>query len=286
MRLFAAILLLTLLAGSAWAEINVEMREGVAYGPDPAEVMDVCVPPSAPRPHPGLVLIHGGGWHGGRRLGMSGWCREFARRGIVTINIDYRLAGKPGGEWPAQLEDVQLAVRWLRANAAELGLDPARICAAGDSAGGHLAVFLAVLRHTMPGDRAGVLPGVSSAVACAADNFGPVDFTVPSRFLNALPLLAGSPDPGRQAAVGRDASPLPLVSPMTAPIMIAQGDADDDVAPSQSDLLRAALARAHVRTIYLSYPGKHQFKGLSGEETQAIMNLEAAFIRSAPATAP
>jgi len=230
-----------------------------------------------------VVMMHGGGWSGGTRKSLLGYCRDFARGGLVAANIDYRLAGTPGGAWPAQLQDAQLAVRWLRVHAAEFGADPGRICAWGSSAGGHLAVFLAVLQRTVPGDRADVLGVASSAVACAVDNFGPVDLTVPAPFRNALPRLAGTNDRARTEALARDASPLFLVSPATAPIMIAQGDDDVDVPPAQSAALRDALREAHVPQLYLAFPGGHSFKGLPKAQIAAIVHLEAAFIASAPA---
>jgi len=258
---------------------DAAIRADLAYGLDPAEMLDVCLPPVAGAARPGIVLIHGGGWSGGSRKSMLGYCRELAGRGLVAINIDYRLTSSLGGAWPAQLQDAQLAVRWLRAHAGELGIDPRRICASGNSAGGHLAVYLAVLQRTVPGDRATQLSAVASTVACAVDNFGPVDLTAASPFRNAVVHLAGNND---QGAVARNASPLFLVDAATAPIMIVQGDDDIEMPPAQSAALRDALRRAHVPQLFLAFPGGHEFKSLAPAERQEILQLEAAFIESAP----
>jgi acetyl esterase/lipase len=202
------LLLLLSFAGRAWAQAQgVEVRANLAYGPDPAEMLDLCLPQEPGATRAEVVMMHGGGWNGGARKSLLGYCRDFARGGLVVANIDYRLAGTPGGAWPAQLQDTQLAVRWLRIHAAEFGADPGRICAWGSSAGGHLAVFLAMLQRTAPGDRAIALGTVSSAVACAVDNFGPVDFTVPSPFRKALPHLAESNDGARIETLAQDISP-------------------------------------------------------------------------------
>lgn len=272
----------------------IEERHGVAYGPGPDEVADLCLPAGeAPSPvqagvpsarRPALLLIHGGGWQGGRRTDLLPYCQYFAHSGIAAMTIDYRLAGKDGrNPWPAQLQDSQLALRWLRAHAAEVGADPARICAWGDSAGGHLVVFLAVLREIAPGDRAGDLAEVPPLLSCAIDNFGPVDFTGTSPMRGYLRPLSGGGDRAAQERLARPLSPLFLVGRRTAPIMIVQGDADTDVPPAQSEALRDALRRAGVPMAYESYHGAHEFQGLPRPDREALFRRMVQFIMDAPA---
>lgn len=101
------------------------------------------VPPSERRP--AIVWIHGGAWIGGNPDGFMPHARYFASRGLVGVNLTYRLA-RPGETTLADcIADVRSALRYLRAHASTLGLDPARIAVAGDSAGGHLAAALATL---------------------------------------------------------------------------------------------------------------------------------------------
>ncbi len=88
---------------------------------------------------PAIVLIHGGGWSGGTRDLLAPHARWFAGKGLVAVNISYRLTAAPGVRLPDCVADAQAAVAWVRAHAADWGIDPARIAVAGESAGGHLA---------------------------------------------------------------------------------------------------------------------------------------------------
>src|SRR5579885_1270122 len=125
------------------ASYQVELRQNVAYGPLDGETLDLCLPEGATDPRPGVVLVHGGGWVNGDKSEFAYQCSLLASEGFVAAAVNYRLA--PAHIWPAQLVDVQLAVRYLRANANDLQLDSKRLCSWGASSGAHLAVFLGVL---------------------------------------------------------------------------------------------------------------------------------------------
>jgi acetyl esterase/lipase len=112
---------------------------------------------------PGVVFIHGGGFIEGFPEMMIAYAASLAERGYVTASIDYRLAGE--APWPAALEDSKCAVRWMRANAGSIGLDPDRLAVAGGSAGGHLAAMVASTPGEFEGD--GGQPDVSSSVVTA-----------------------------------------------------------------------------------------------------------------------
>ena len=117
---------------------------------------------------------HGGGWSGGTRTTGPDFRRYFARDGFAMASIEYRLT--PSITFPANVEDVRTAVRWLKANAAAHALDPDRICLWGTSAGGHLAAVAGLApRRTFEGtDNL----SVSSAVTCVLDGYGPTRFDV------------------------------------------------------------------------------------------------------------
>ncbi len=104
-------------------------------------------PPSGER-WPAVLVIHGGGWKSGDRKQVESLAERVAKRGYVAVNITYRLV--PDALFPAPVEDVQQAVRWLRANAERYQVDPTRIGAWGYSAGAHLAALVGGLS---PGDR-------------------------------------------------------------------------------------------------------------------------------------
>ena len=151
----------------------------VVYGEVAGEelLLDDWRPPPRELPRPAMVVIHGGGWTEGfgDRTDFVLPSFELAKAGYVVFNIAYRLL--PEHPWPAQLDDVQRAVRWIRANAATYGVDPQRIGSYGHSSGGHLAAFLGVRDTRDNSDPA--LAAFSSRVACVVDLAGDVDLTIP-----------------------------------------------------------------------------------------------------------
>ncbi len=101
--------------------------------------------PAAPKKAPAIVFFFGGGWTGGTPQQFEMQCRELARRGMVAITADYRVKSRHGVMPTHCLADARSALRWVRANATALGVDPQRIAAAGGSAGGHLAASTAFI---------------------------------------------------------------------------------------------------------------------------------------------
>lgn len=122
---------------------------------------------------PVIVFLHGGGWTGGTRTTGPDFKRFFAQDGFAMVSIEYRLA--PSITFPANVEDVKTAVRWLRANADRLTLDANRIGLWGTSAGGHLAAVAALSPKGMFEGQGHL--DQSSAVQCVLDAYGPSLFT-------------------------------------------------------------------------------------------------------------
>jgi len=142
--------------------------------------------PATGGPHPAVLVIHGGGWDAGSREMERPFAKRLAAAGFVAVPVSYRLG--EAGRFPAALHDLKSAVRWLRAHAAEHGIDPARIAAVGGSAGGPLAALLgasnnvAALEGPVSEGRANP-PGEplpSSAVQAVVDIDGLADFTDPA----------------------------------------------------------------------------------------------------------
>jgi len=96
--------------------------------------------PRGEGPHPGVLVVHGGAWHMGTRAQLSGVAQTLAQNGFTAVAISYRLA--PAHKFPAQIEDCQEAVRWMRNNAERLKIDPERIAGFGYSAGAQLVALL------------------------------------------------------------------------------------------------------------------------------------------------
>lgn len=286
LRVFVAAFLCLALLGASDARAQnppqADVRPNIAYGPDPAEQLDLCLPAGAPAgKRPAVVMLHGGYWTVGDKSAHASFCQMAAGQGIVAATINYRLAnGSPHNRWPAQLVDAQLAVRWLRAHAVELGVDPARICALGDSAGGHLALMLGVFDRTAPGDYARELPGVSSAVACVVDDFGPSDLTTDTLWPPDEQLF-GSKDRQQVKDQERAASPIYLVGPRTAPVMIVHGKDDKSVNIAQSLQLLDRLKQDHIPVRMTQFDGGHEFAGLQMPQIIALYQAQLDFIKSA-----
>ena len=102
---------------------------------------DLFLPPENDPKKPAIVVIHGGGWMEGDKTQLRGYGILLSRMGFVCLCASYRLSQE--AKWPSHIEDVKCAIRYLKANAEELGIDPDRIGVTGNSAGGHLALMCA-----------------------------------------------------------------------------------------------------------------------------------------------
>src|SRR3954469_10716803 len=102
---------------------------------------DVFRPPGDVANAPAVLLVHGGGWRSGDRSQLRGYGILLGREGYVCVASEYRLVQE--SPWPAQIEDVKTAIRWMRENAKQLGIDPSKIAVEGNSAGAHLALMAA-----------------------------------------------------------------------------------------------------------------------------------------------
>jgi acetyl esterase/lipase len=207
-------------------------------------------------------------------------CMGLASQGFVVASINYRLAH--ADPWPAQVEDAQLAVRWLRTHKDELHIDERRLCSVGLSSGAYLAVFLGALTSALPGDRASDLSDQSSQTSCVADFYGPVDLAA---WYSASPEsqpeirdLLRQATPQSDPALYRAASPLYAISTTSAPMVIVQGTNDTTVPETQSRALEQALRQHQIAVQFISYPGEHVFAGLTPDQARAILRQVVEFI--------
>lgn len=224
---------------------GVVIEKDVAYLPgDRAEKADLYLPSKRGKDvrSPAVVIIHGGGWTSGDK----GEQREFnigtnlALHGYVGLSINYVLSSPGQPTWPRNLYDCKRAVRWLRKNAARLQIDPDRIGVLGGSAGGHLAVMVAVTGPADGFDPAEPDGDVSCRVRCAIDLYGPV----------ALMRYRDTPMLGKTRAEAPDlyraATPATYLDKNDPPILILHGTADKSVDVAQSQALADALGKAGV----------------------------------------
>jgi acetyl esterase/lipase len=246
--------------------------------------------PSSPSsfPVPVVLEVHGGGWVRGQRftsLAQSLPATLLSQRGIAVASIDYRLA--PANPWPDQIVDVKCAVRYLRADAAALGLDPRRMGAWGSSAGGQLVALLGTTGGLPLWDQ-GPDATTSSTVQAVADQFGPSDLTTsfPRWTTGIIHRVFGTP-PGADTTLD-DASPVDHVGPGDPPFLIQQGTADHIVPASQSLLLADRLRAAGVPVQLTLVTGGNHGLGAAGESPDATrLDVELAdfFVRTLAAAA-
>lgn len=225
----------------------------------------ISAPATLRRPVPLAVYIHGGSWIGGDQDTGGFIISEIGpalnSAGFEVANVNYRLG--PDARWPAQIEDVKCAIRYLRAYAKDLDFDPERIGVWGHSAGGHLAALLGTAGPSAGWDSGAYLT-YSSAVEAVADLSGPANLATMSTEgasgavkANFISLLGPLPPEQLQAEL-QAASPVTYVSPEDPPFLIIHGEIDTIVHPSQSEELAAALkANGVPATLVIVKGGGH-----------------------------
>jgi acetyl esterase/lipase len=234
--------------------------------------MDIVRPKAGPsEKRPAVLLVHGGGFRRGNRQSYLPMAIRLAERGYVAATASYRLA--PRNQFPAAVEDVKAAVRFLRANANKYGIDTDRIGAMGGSAGGHLVLFLGLTPNVAELEGAGPNREFSSRVQCVVNYYGPTDFTQSyDKSVDAaevLPLFLGGDLAHNRPAHVR-ASPLNWVTPQAAPTLSIHGTDDTYVAYEHSLWLTERLVAAGVRAELETIPGAgHGFKGADAERADA-----------------
>jgi acetyl esterase/lipase len=222
-------------------------------------VLDLHVPDRVGgQPVPVVVYVHGGGFVGGTRT-MGPWAFLLAA-GYAVACVDYRLSGE--ARFPLPAHDVAAAVRWVRANAGDYGLDADRLAGFGTSAGGYLInlVGLASDHPDLVGEL-GPTPAVSCRLAAVIDHFAPVDFlrlqddalepsddpqASLSHFLGFVP--------AERPAEAERASLCSYATAASPPFLIAHGDTDGIVGTGQSRRLHEALTKAGGRAELVIVP--------------------------------
>ena len=222
-----------------------------------AEALRMHVVYPAPDPaspgYPALIWVCGGGWECCDPANRLHDLSYFAERGYVVCLIEYRVTGI--APFPAQIQDVKTAIRFVRAHAARFRVDPNRIALMGDSAGGHL-VTLAGLTPGKPEFTGEQWAGASEAVQAVVNWYGVTDFAGMLAAYGASDASAMRPTeclvklfhgwPQDDPALVRLATPLAYVTPKAPPFLILHGDRDATVPYAQSESLYAALEAAGV----------------------------------------
>ena len=236
-------------------------------------LLDVIKPKAAAEgKRPVIVWIHGGGWQNGNKNSglarLGGWV---AQGDYVGISVGYRLSGV--ATWPAQIHDCKAAIRWVRANAERLGIDPEKIGVWGSSAGGHLVALLGTSGDVKELEGSNGTPGVSSRVACVVDYCGPSDFLLFARsgFSATNPSgpvskLLGGPV-GEKEEAAKEASPATYVTKDDPPFLVVHGTDDRTVPFPQGETFYEKLKAAGVDATFVKLDGGSH--GIGGPEITA-----------------
>lgn len=227
---------------------ELEIRNDVVYGTGAGEALklDLAMPRDLDQPVPAIVVIHGGGWMQGKRQDMTSIMKRAAEHGYVAATISYRLA--PKHRFPAQIEDVKCAVRYLRANADELKIDPERIGALGSSAGAHLSLMLGTLDSSDGMEGEGGHPDESSKVQAVVSFVGPVNLVRTSYTKDQRTTLENffGGNPLNKQADCRRASPLSYINKGDPPMLLFFGTKDTLVSADQAYQISEAMTEAGV----------------------------------------
>ena len=249
---------------------NIDITRDIEYGKagERSLKLDIYKPKNpAADSLPAIVWIHGGGWRNGDKSSGQGRLAEFVSSGnYVGVSVGYRLSGE--AVWPAQIHDCKAAIRWIRANAKEQGIDPERIGLWGSSAGGHLVSLLGTSSDIEELDGNNGTPGVSSRVACVVDFCGPAEMTIFKH--QAATMLFGSEE--NKMAHGKIASPAAHASKDDPPILIVHGTDDRTVPIEQAELFHGKLKDVGVDVTFIKMEGGGH--GIGGPE---ITNRVKAF---------
>ena len=299
----------------SFADIHIVFPGGVVGYPDITYAtlpgyrplkLDLFVPPASfgtRGPRPLVIYVHGGGWMAGgprRSAAYQDWPKvlaSLAAHGYVVATVGYRFSRE--APFPAAIQDVKSAIRWLRANAAKYNIDPKRAAIWGQSAGGHLAALAGVscgVAALEPGSRivpaAGNVETVASTAA-GADQvsdcvqavvgwFGTYDFST-LRPQAGASLSPDSPDRlflgcGTQACTKeqqRFASPITYLDRTDPPMLLMHGSVDATVPVGQTEVFAKAAQAAGVRVREIIEPGiNHSWIGPNAEATRKT-SLEA-----------
>jgi len=259
---------------------EVKIIKDVAFlGADRTEKLDVYLPPDKfVRPLPALIWIHGGAWvhgdKGGEREKNIG--ENLAKNGYVVVSINYKLGKNSPGvpsdppvsqdpppsapltvaspqadiPWPQNIADCKSALRYIRKEAAQYGIDPNRIAVGGGSAGGHLCLVLGLSGNSPEMNKLGLYPEQNSKVSCIIDFYGATEFVIPRR----IDIVSGA-TPEETAKNIKAATPATYLAKDSPPVLVVHGDADQTVSIESSKRLVDAMEKMGIPHQFIIVPG-------------------------------
>lgn len=268
---------------------GVKMLGDISYVPngDDAQKLDLYLPEKpADRPLPLIVHIHGGGWMGGNKFPCP--VVAMVGKGYAVASVEYRFSQK--AKFPAQIQDCQAAIRWLRANAKQHNIDPDHVGVVGGSAGGHLSALVGTAGGKKAFAPIGGNEEQSDRVQAVCDIFGPTNFSTvmqqaadDKNIRNIFKFNSPSDPYSQLIGVSLEGnrektdavSPVHYVSQDNPPMLILHGTHDALVPYAQSEEFAAALKAKGVEVWLQTLPGSGHGGGGFGKP--AIVNLMQVF---------
>jgi acetyl esterase/lipase len=243
------------------------ITKDVVYGDDQKQKMDIYLPLVKMDKTPAIILIHGGSWIGGDKLNMNHWLKPLQNElsGYAIFNINYRLVSRENlaNQWPAQINDVDKAIAFIKDKANDYHINIKQLVVIGESAGAQLALV------------EGFNHNADHAVKVVVDLFGPADMADLYKAHQQLAILMNG-TPTVIPAIYADASVVHVDTKSPATI-IFHGTADPIVPIRESDSLSVKLKNASVPSSYIKYPGKGH--GWRGNEILDTYSKAIAFIK-------
>ena len=247
-------------------------------------VLDLYLPQKKEKPLPLVVWIHGGAWRSGSKDGAGSRLGPLLSKGYAGASIGYRLSGE--AIFPAAIADCKGAIRYLRANAEKLGVDPDRIGVWGSSAGGHLVSLLGTSGDVDTWNLHRDHVQVSARVQAVCNWFGPSDFLRMDDFPGRMKhnasnspeslFIGGAIQENKQKV--RLANPVTYATSDDPPFLHMHGDNDQVVPYNQSELLHAALKEKGVKTeLYRVRNGGHGFGGATQDSREQLSDRVVKF---------
>jgi acetyl esterase/lipase len=234
--------------GSAGGSASIEKNIVFGKGGNTDLRLDIYRPSAGTEKRMATIHIHGGGFTAGSKDTLADRVAPLVALGYVAIPVQYRLAGE--AKWPAQIEDVKAAIRWTRANAKSLGVDPDKIAVVGYSAGGHLALFAAGTANRPEFEGKNGTPGAGTQLAACAAYYPATEVRPrPDGTANIL-LPAGSDE-----AAHRAASPVTYVAKGFPPTVIFHGTADVTIPIESSERLFKQFREAQIPSEFHAFEG-------------------------------
>lgn len=238
--------------------------------------LDLYLPPEADRqrPIPGVIVVRGGGWRSGDKDALAFIAGQLANEGFVAASIEYRTSSE--AKFPAAVNDVKAAVRWMRAHATTYRIDPDAIGALGGSAGGHLVAMLATSGGVSELEGSGGNGTTSSRVQAVVAMACVCNLALAGDGARAF---IGDPPAGRAAAVTLG-SPVTHVNSESAPLLLLHSRTDPVVPFAQSVEIDSLYRRAGAVSVLkeIDAPQAHAFWN-DAQYFPETMNEAVAFLR-------